>query len=809
MGGSSSKETEDGGASIETIIGSAQLAGEGVPHSKYDAVGFFELGVDIDDPIAMCSLADCLMNGWGTNIDPERAYDLYRRAAEEPHNWPPAMHCLALCLRHGIGLDLDSNDSDGSDSSDGSDLDSDSDSESSKNKIKHQKEAFFWFRKATTGINQDVAPIVSIHEVGMCYLHGIGTVVFPKRGVIWLNKSAVLGHEPSQIALRNYYTSIDLSPDAIEILSVAGNKNEAWANTNLGVIATREATKTKKSNNTTQTQVANAVDDKASLFFMPEKSQGVHLGVSEEQQQARDTAQQYFLNALASLSAKSTTTTTTTTIQENDSISDSISGIAEACHNLGVMYIRGWCPGHDKYEGMSLIHRAATAGLADAVSGLATCFQEGHGVNISIPIATRLFKEAAYLGSTEASSQIAKSYRNGTGGVLESPSDAQKWYTMASNRGRPEAQTQLGILLLYGLPDEAPPIKRNPIEAIRLLKLAANAGDPDACRCLSECYEMGVEGVSKQEERNLERRKRRGRTLGIETLRYLQKQSNNPNEKEKEKEKVVLLQANKTEVALAATLAGWKEADDIDREQEKEEQLKERRKLEVAFGWKNKKDLQQEQDEKLVMKVVKESKKEKVPFIIKVDLMKAQKWRERGGKIGDAIRNGDILKVEDGFSFAIAAPMPPIITYQKKKKLKGERKRRKKTSKYVAKVARSQSRSSKSNKKKNSPGIMTPRVGNDMDTDSDDDDEMDAADKKSKKNPRHLPIPPLPLPLHQDNYNTTEGNNQPCWQGPHGPGYIGFGMMRYHTTVSGAQGACIPAAKSSIFPWGGATVSST
>ena len=777
MGGHASKHTEELGASIETVVGSAQLAGEGVPHSQYDAVSFFEFGAEAGDPQAMCSLADCLMNGWGIEVDPWQAYDLYRRAAEEPHFWPPAMHCVGMCLRHGVGLE--------------------------DNRNVSEEQAFQWFRKAATR-DKDTAPILSLHEVGMCYLFGVGCSKFPRRGVSWLNNSAVLGHEPSQIALRNYYNSIDLDINAVDILSFAAEKNEQWALNNLGVIATRSATQTKEHDKKTGSQVANVADDKASLFFLPKEALGVAVGVSKEQQDARNAARTKFLAAIG--------TTTSTSFHDATEVADAtdatdgtdISGVAEAFHNLGIMYIRGWCPPHDAYEGMSLIHRAATLGLSDAVCGLATCYLEGHGLRPSLRIATRLFREAAKLGSTEAQSQIAKSFLMGTGGVLESPSEAAVWYEMAAARGRPEAQARLGMLLLHGLPDEKPPLRRDPVRGVHLLRQAADAGDPDACRCLSECYEMGVARVSEEEERNLERRKRRGRTLNIQTLRQLKRTNVKTGEDE-----VVLLAAKKGMVAQAATLAGWKEADDADRQNEANARANERRRIAVAAGWQQEAEIKQAEDETLhLSNIWTPENKDPASMVIKVNLEKAQFWRERGGKIGDAIKNGDILKINDGFSFSIAAPMPNEETI--KRKSKGERRKRKKTSKYVARVSRSSSRRRTKDKLDNSTAIVTPRVSNannELDSNSDEEDNSSAAQKeRNQKRSRHLPIPPLPMPVSLSQ-TTRWSEDHEVWQGPLGPGIPGFGMAVHHASVSVSQGSFVPAAKSSVFPWGGQTVS--
>jgi hypothetical protein len=41
-----------------------------------------------------------------------------------------------------------------------------------------------------------------------------------------------------------------------------------------------------------------------------------------------------------------------------------------------------------------------------------------------------------------------------------------------------------------------------------------------------------------------------------------------------------------------------------------------------------------------------------------------------------------------------------------------------------------------------------------------------------------------------------------------GPAIPGFGMMVYHSNVSNSQGALVPAAKSSVYPFGGNTVES-
>ena len=352
MGGSSSKQAEKNGASLETIIGKTQLTGEGLPHSQRDAVRFFELAADADDdPVGMCELADCLMNGWGVEPDARRAYLLYKKAAEAPHCWPPAMHCVALCHRQGVGLNDPIEKTPRPFDPFGSLLESDKEEEEEEEEeVAQEKEedtllvppeqqaseelAFNWFRKAATQ-DKEIAPLVSMYEVGMCYLYGLGCSSFPRRGVTWLNKAAVLEHEESQIALKTYYASIDLSPGAVDVLSVAALKHESWAENNLGVIAVREAMKSKD----TASDAESKAEETASL--LPPEPQAIAVGVTKEQREAREKAVHCFTAAL--LSSNNT--------------------MPEALLNLGVMYVRGWGgEDHTVYEGMTLIHRSATAG---------------------------------------------------------------------------------------------------------------------------------------------------------------------------------------------------------------------------------------------------------------------------------------------------------------------------------------------------------------------------------------------------------------------------------------------------------------
>jgi hypothetical protein len=108
-------------------------------------------------------------------------------------------------------------------------------------------------------------------------------------------------------------------------------------------------------------------------------------------------------------------------------------------------------------------------------------------------------------------------------------------------------------------------------------------------------------------------------------------------------------------------------------------------------------------------------------------------------------------------------------------------------------------------KKSGHDSIVTPRL---------DDGGSNSSRHKTKKKKnksaakaKRLPIPPLPTPVSSTRRSLgwTETHNQ--WQGPQGPGVAGFGMRPTHSAVSSvSQSALVPAAKSSVYPFGGNTV---
>lgn len=175
----------------------------------------------------------------------------------------------------------------------------------------------------------------------------------------------------------------------------------------------------------------------------------------------------------------------------------------ESKHNLGIMCIRGWCDG-GAFEGLRLIHEAATEGLPAGLAALGTCYLEGHGVASHLQIATRLFREAAKLGSTEAQQRIGESFFFGKGGMREDIVEAAVWLGKAATAGRAEAQARLGRMLVSGeLPQPSRPAG-GVAQGLRMLRSAASLGSRPACHSLSECYEFGLDSADGTNTRVLE-----------------------------------------------------------------------------------------------------------------------------------------------------------------------------------------------------------------------------------------------------------------------------------------------------------------
>jgi TPR repeat protein len=112
------------------------------------------------------------------------------------------------------------------------------------------------------------------------------------------------------------------------------------------------------------------------------------------------------------------------------------------------------------------------------------------------------YQRAADGGDAEAMFAIGELYEQGKG-VKKDLVTATKWYGKArteAEQGRASAEYELGWRYEFGLP----PLKQNPVEALKWLDQSAEQGYPDAQTALGEIYVNGWDGQQQDFKRAIE-----------------------------------------------------------------------------------------------------------------------------------------------------------------------------------------------------------------------------------------------------------------------------------------------------------------
>ena len=95
-------------------------------------------------------------------------------------------------------------------------------------------------------------------------------------------------------------------------------------------------------------------------------------------------------------------------------------------------------------------------------------------------------RSRAQHGDAEAQFRLGSMYWFGKNGVQRDPAEAVRWYRLAADRGSTEAQVDLGILYLQGQG-----VPQNYAEALRLLHRAAEKGNTQAQIRMGQMYDDG------------------------------------------------------------------------------------------------------------------------------------------------------------------------------------------------------------------------------------------------------------------------------------------------------------------------------
>ena len=139
----------------------------------------------------------------------------------------------------------------------------------------------------------------------------------------------------------------------------------------------------------------------------------------------------------------------------------------------------------DFVEAATWFKKAADQGEPEGMLFYAECLLTGQGVEPDPPEAARLYSSAMTLGEVRAKSKLAELYRKGVGVPKADLPLAFRLFQEAANEGLLEAQGNLGVMIMNG---ESVPA--DPAKAISLWKDGAQRGD-DICMVF---YAMSLEG---------------------------------------------------------------------------------------------------------------------------------------------------------------------------------------------------------------------------------------------------------------------------------------------------------------------------
>ncbi|KAJ2999656.1 hypothetical protein HDV02_002129 [Globomyces sp. JEL0801] len=156
---------------------------------------------------------------------------------------------------------------------------------------------------------------------------------------------------------------------------------------------------------------------------------------------------------------------------------------AEAQAKLGYMYEYGLGCDVDLNAARFYYQSAANQGVASAQNNLGFLYRYGKGVDVDFPKSFQLFSQAAKKGDVLAQNHLGQCYENGVGCDVNLEI-AVYWYHLASEKGLSAAQNNLALCNELGKGMVA-----NELEAIRLYTLAANQGNVSAAFNLAEYFE--------------------------------------------------------------------------------------------------------------------------------------------------------------------------------------------------------------------------------------------------------------------------------------------------------------------------------
>ncbi len=109
-------------------------------------------------------------------------------------------------------------------------------------------------------------------------------------------------------------------------------------------------------------------------------------------------------------------------------------GVAEAQHNLGILYDNGWGVRQDYARARAWYEKAAAQGVAEAQYNLGVLYVFGRGVRQDYAKARVWWEKAAAQRNADAQYNLGSLYNNGHG-VRQNKATAKEWYGKACDNG--------------------------------------------------------------------------------------------------------------------------------------------------------------------------------------------------------------------------------------------------------------------------------------------------------------------------------------------------------------------------------------
>ncbi len=195
-------------------IGKMHALGYGVEQSYEEAAKWYQKAVDEDNPFAAYALGSLYWRGQGVARDSEKAYELFRMAAEDkdaPNAY--AAYELGKMCEAGIGTEID------------------------------ELKSKAWYRQAFHGFKRIAASMPDeklFYRLGQMCMKGIGTEVNYREAEVYFKKAAESGHSQAmyslgKLLLMEEYEGYD-PKEAVLNLTKAAERDHDYAKYKLGCL---------------------------------------------------------------------------------------------------------------------------------------------------------------------------------------------------------------------------------------------------------------------------------------------------------------------------------------------------------------------------------------------------------------------------------------------------------------------------------------------------------------------------------------------------------------------------------------------